>query len=68
MLSSAGNLTLHCSFTVACARAPIVQFTAVRAKDFLRTVLATGEFVVSLAILPTLGLVNASSADFEARH
>ena len=61
-----GNLAPHSFFTVACARPPTVQFTSVGAKDTLRNVLATGEFVVSLASLPMLDMVNASSARFEA--
>lgn len=59
-----GNLAPHSFFTVACARPPIVQFTSVTAKDTLRNVLATGEFVVNVASRPLLEAVNDSSAPF----
>jgi flavin reductase (DIM6/NTAB) family NADH-FMN oxidoreductase RutF len=58
------NLAPHSFYTVACARPPIVQFSSVRAKDTLRNVLATGEFVVNLAHGPLLDQVNNSSARF----
>ena len=58
------NLAPHSFYTVACARPPIVQFTSVGAKDTLRNVLATGEFVVNLAHGPLLKAVNDSSAAF----
>ncbi len=60
-----GNLAPHSFFTVASGRPPIVQFTSMGAKDSLRNVLATEEFVVNLASLPMLELINASSAPFE---
>ncbi len=68
-----GNLAPHSFFSVACASPPIVSFTSVGHKDTLRNVLATGEFVVNLATLPQLELVNNSSARFgvgvdEAQH
>ena len=65
-LSAAGtvNLAPHSFYTVACANPPIVQFTSVGAKDTLRNVLATGEFVVNLAHGPLLKAVNDSSAAF----
>jgi flavin reductase (DIM6/NTAB) family NADH-FMN oxidoreductase RutF len=67
-LSSEGtvNLAPHSFYTVACARPPIIQFTSVGAKDTLRNVLATGEFVVSLAHGPLMEAVNNSSAAFDA--
>jgi flavin reductase (DIM6/NTAB) family NADH-FMN oxidoreductase RutF len=59
-----GNLAPHSFFSVACANPPIVSWTSVGHKDTLRNVLATGEFVVNLATLPDLDLVNATSATF----
>lgn len=59
-----GNLAPHSFFSVACATPPIVSFTSVGAKDTLANVLSTGEFVVNLATLPMLDLVNNSSARF----
>jgi flavin reductase (DIM6/NTAB) family NADH-FMN oxidoreductase RutF len=58
------NLAPHSFYTVACARPPIVQFTSVGAKDTLRNVVDTGEFVVNLAYGPLLEAVNNSSAAF----
>lgn len=65
-LSSQGvvNLAPHSFYTVACANPPIVQFTSVGAKDTLRNVCATGEFVVNLAHAPLIEAVNNSSAAF----
>lgn len=60
-----GNLAPHSFFSVACANPPIVSWTSVGHKDTLANVLATGEFVVNLATLPQLDLVNATSAPFE---
>ena len=67
-LSSDGvvNLAPHSFYTVACARPPIIQFTSVGAKDTLRNVLDTGEFVVSLAHGPLIDAVNNTSAAFDA--
>jgi flavin reductase (DIM6/NTAB) family NADH-FMN oxidoreductase RutF len=59
------NLAPHSFYTVACASPPIVQFTSVGAKDTLRNVRETGEFVVNLAYGPLLEAVNNSSAAFE---
>ncbi|MRJ77486.1 flavin reductase family protein [Aeromicrobium sp. SMF47] len=59
-----GNLAPHSFFSVACANPPIVSWTSVGRKDTLANVLATEEFVVNLATLPQLDLVNASSAAF----
>lgn len=60
-----GNLAPHSFFSVACARPPILSFTSVGRKDTLRNVLDTGEFVVNVATLPLLELVNATSAGFD---
>ena len=59
-----GNLAPHSFFSVACASPPIVSFTSVGEKDTLANVLATREFVVNLATLTMLDLVNNSSARF----
>jgi flavin reductase (DIM6/NTAB) family NADH-FMN oxidoreductase RutF len=61
-----GNLAPHSFFTVASARPPVVQFTSVGHKDSLRNVLATEEFTVSLASLPQMEEVNATSATYDA--
>jgi flavin reductase (DIM6/NTAB) family NADH-FMN oxidoreductase RutF len=63
-LDGIGNLAPHSFFSVACARPPIVSWTSVGHKDTLANVLATGEFVVNLATLPNMALVNDSSAAF----
>lgn len=60
------NLAPHSFFTVACARPPIVTFTSVGAKDTLRNVEETGEFVVNLAPARLIDQVNNSSARFAA--
>jgi flavin reductase (DIM6/NTAB) family NADH-FMN oxidoreductase RutF len=60
------NLAPHSFFSVACARPPIVSFTSVGAKDTLRNVEDTGEFVVNLAPARLLNQVNNSSARFAA--
>jgi flavin reductase (DIM6/NTAB) family NADH-FMN oxidoreductase RutF len=63
-LDGIGNLAPHSFFSVACAEPPIVSWTSVGHKDTLANVLATGEFVVNVASLPQLDLVNHSSAAF----
>lgn len=60
-----GNLAPHSFFTVASAHPPVVQFTSVGAKDTLRNVRETGEFVVNLAPHALLDQVNDSSAPFD---
>jgi flavin reductase (DIM6/NTAB) family NADH-FMN oxidoreductase RutF len=60
-----GNLAPHSFFSVACASPPIVSWTSVGHKDTLANVLATQEFVVNLATLPDIDLVNATSAQFD---
>ncbi|MFC8045501.1 flavin reductase family protein [Nocardia sp. NPDC057353] len=60
------NLAPHSFFTVSCVRPPMVQFTSVGAKDSLRNVLDTGEFVVCLATEPLFERVNATGTDFPA--
>ena len=65
-VSAAGldNLAPHSFFTVACTAPPIVQFTSVGAKDTLRNVLETGEFVVCFTPEALLNEVNATGTDF----
>lgn len=58
------NLAPHSFFTVAANRPPVVQFTSVGAKDTLRNVLATREFVVNLASLPQMDAINQTSAPY----
>lgn len=67
-VDSAGvvNLAPHSFFTVSSNRPPVVQFTSVGAKDTLRNVQATGEFVVNLAGLPQMDAVNRTSAPYAA--
>jgi flavin reductase (DIM6/NTAB) family NADH-FMN oxidoreductase RutF len=58
------NLAPHSFFTVACTDPPIVQFTSVGAKDSLRNVEATGEFVVNFAPVWLYEQVNATGTEF----
>lgn len=58
------NLAPHSFFTVACAHPPILAFSSVGKKDTLANVVATGEFVVSLANQELMDRVNQSSAPF----
>jgi flavin reductase (DIM6/NTAB) family NADH-FMN oxidoreductase RutF len=64
--SAAGvdNLAPHSFFTVASVTPPIVQFTSVGAKDTLRNVRETGEFVVNLAPEPLFELINETATDY----
>lgn len=59
-----GNLAPHSFFTVASTAPPIVQFTSVGAKDTLRNVQATQEFVINLAPRKLTDQINATSAPF----
>lgn len=61
--SAAGvdNLAPHSFFTVASVVPPIVSFTSVGAKDTLRNVRETGEFVVCLASEPLTEQVNETA-------
>src|SRR6478672_11601538 len=61
-----GNLAPHSFFTVACADPGIVQFPSIGAKDTLRNVRDTEEFVVNLTPRWLLDHVNGSSARFDA--
>ena len=58
------NLAPHSFFTVASVNPPIIQFTSVGAKDSLRNITATREFVVNLAPLELLAEVNATGTSF----
>jgi flavin reductase (DIM6/NTAB) family NADH-FMN oxidoreductase RutF len=60
------NLAPHSFFTIAGVEPAVVSFTSVGAKDSLRNVLDTGEFVVCLSPEPLLEQVNASATDFPA--
>ncbi len=57
-----GNLAPHSFFSVASARPPMVTFTSVGEKDTLANVRDTGEFVVNVASVDQMELVNATSA------
>lgn len=61
-----GNLAPHSFFTVACADPGIVQFTSIGAKDTLRNVTETEEFVVNVAPRWMLHEINNSAARFDA--
>ncbi len=58
------NLAPHSFFTVAGIDPPVVSFTSVGAKDSLRNVLATGEFVVSLCNEDLIEQVNLTGTDY----
>lgn len=58
------NLAPHSYFTVASVRPPIVQFTSVGAKDTLRNVRETGEFVVNLAPEPLFEQINETATNY----
>ena len=61
-----GNLAPHSFYSVACADPGIVTFTSIGAKDTLRNVRDTEEFVVNLTPRWLLQHVNGSSARFDA--
>jgi flavin reductase (DIM6/NTAB) family NADH-FMN oxidoreductase RutF len=60
------NLAPHSFFTVAGVNPGIVQFTSVGAKDSLRNVLATEEFVVALCNEDLMEKVNLTGTDYPA--
>src|SRR5215813_9696376 len=64
--SAAGvdNLAPHSFFTVASVTPPIVQFTSVGAKDTLRNVRETGEFVVNFTPEPLFEQINETATDY----
>ena len=59
--SGVDNLAPHSFFTVASVNPPVVAFTSVGAKDTLRNVQETGEFVVCLASEALTEQVNETS-------
>lgn len=58
------NLAPHSFFTVASAEPPILSFTSVGAKDTVRNVRATGEFVVNLTPRGLAEQCNVTGTDF----
>lgn len=58
------NLAPHSFFTVAGVNPGVVQFTSVGAKDSLRNVLATEEFVVALCSEELMEKVNLTGTDY----
>src|SRR5262249_42225519 len=58
------NLAPHSFFTVASVTPPVVQFTSVGAKDTLRNVRETGEFVVNLAPESLFEQINETATDY----
>lgn len=58
------NLAPHSFFTIAGVEPAVVSFTSVGAKDSLRNVLDTGEFVVCLSPEPLLEQINDTATDF----
>ena len=64
--SAAGvdNLAPHSFFTIAGVNPGVVQFTSVGAKDSLRNVLETGEFVVCVCTEPLMEKVNLTGTNY----
>jgi flavin reductase (DIM6/NTAB) family NADH-FMN oxidoreductase RutF len=60
------NLAPHSFFTIAGIDPPVICFTSVGAKDSLRNILATGEFVVSISTEPLREQVNLTGTDYPA--
>ena len=60
------NLAPHSFFTIAGVNPGVVQFTSVGAKDSLRNVLATEEFVVCMCTEPLIEQVNLTGTDYPA--
>ena len=58
------NLAPHSFFSIAGIDPPVVMFTSVGAKDSLRNVLETGEFVVSVCTEQLIEQVNLTGTDF----
>jgi flavin reductase (DIM6/NTAB) family NADH-FMN oxidoreductase RutF len=58
------NLAPHSFFTIAGIAPPVLSFTSVGAKDSLRNILATGEFVVCLCPEELVEQVNLTGTDF----
>ncbi|HEX6257032.1 MAG TPA: flavin reductase family protein [Euzebyales bacterium] len=60
------NVAPHSYFNIASNAPPIVHFTSAGAKDTLRNVLATGEFVVNIVSRRLMEQMNLTAADFPA--
>lgn len=60
------NLAPHSFFSIAGIDPPVVMFTSVGAKDSLRNIKATGEFVVSVCTEELIEQVNLTGTDFPA--
>ena len=60
------NLAPHSFFTIAGVNPGVVQFTSVGAKDSLRNVLATEEFVVCMCTEELIEKVNLTGTDYPA--
>ena len=58
------NLAPHSYFRVASVHPPVVQFTSLGAKDSLRNVRETGEFVVNVATYDLARAVNATATEY----
>lgn len=58
------NLAPHSYFTVASVHPPIVQFTSLGAKDTLRNVRETGEFVLNVATYALAQAVNITGTEY----
>jgi flavin reductase (DIM6/NTAB) family NADH-FMN oxidoreductase RutF len=58
------NLAPHSFFTIAGVDPGVVQFTSVGAKDSLRNVLATEEFVVAVCTEALMEKVNLTGTDY----
>ena len=62
------NLAPHSFFSIAGIDPPVLMFTSVGAKDSLRNITATGEFVVSVCTEELIEQVNLTGTDFPADH
>ena len=62
------NVAPHSYFNIASNAPPIVHFTSAGAKDTLRNVLATGEFVVNVVSHDLLEQMNLTAANFPAEE
>lgn len=57
------NLAPHSFFTVACAAPPMILFTSIGAKDTVRNIAESGQFVVNIASAALVEQMNVTSAD-----
>lgn len=58
------NLAPHSFFSIAGIDPPVLMFTSVGAKDSLRNIVATGEFVVSTCTEALMERVNLTGTDY----